>query len=99
MEELARELAMSTRTLQRKLREEQTTYQELLETLQQEVAVNYLQESNLTISEIAYLLGYSEPGVFTRAFKRWTGHSPTAYRQQQAYLASHSAQLGILGVQ
>jgi AraC-like DNA-binding protein len=41
-----------------------------------------VQENRLTISEIAYLLGYAEPGVFTRAFKRWTGYNPTVFREK-----------------
>lgn len=84
LEVVASQLSVSPRTLQRKLRDEGTSYQEVLERLQRDIATHYLRGTSLAVAEIAYLLGYSEPGVFTRAFKRWTGNSPTAYREQVA---------------
>ncbi|MBC7923721.1 MAG: AraC family transcriptional regulator [Ferruginibacter sp.] len=80
LEEVGAELKVSTRTLQRKLKEEGTTYQETVEAVQKELALAYLRDDHLTFSEIAYLLGYSELSVFTRAFKRWTGSNPSEYR-------------------
>ncbi len=84
IEAVASQLSVSPRTLQRKLHDEGTNYQEVLERLQCDVATQYLRETSLPVAEIAYLLSYSEPGVFTRAFKRWTGHSPSAYRELTA---------------
>jgi AraC-like DNA-binding protein len=86
--EVAAELGLSIRTLQRKLKEENTTFQQITDDLNKELALGYIQESRFTISDIAYLLGYAEPGVFTRAFKRWTGENPTEYREKNGSGAS-----------
>jgi AraC-like DNA-binding protein len=80
---LARQLAMSGRTLQRRLAAEGVSYQELLEDARKEAAERYINESALTIGEIAYLVGYSEPAPFHRAFKRWFGITPEGFRQKQ----------------
>ncbi len=80
-EAIAKDLNMSQRTLQRKLREEGTTYKELLDETRRDLAAKYIQVSNVSINEITYLLGFSEPSNFSRAFKRWTGVSPSVYRQ------------------
>jgi AraC-like DNA-binding protein len=79
---LARQLAMSGRTLQRRLAAEGVSYQELLEDARKEAAGRYMSESTLAIGEIAYLVGYSEPAPFHRAFKRWYGVTPEAFRQK-----------------
>ncbi|WP_276499094.1 AraC family transcriptional regulator [Pontibacter litorisediminis] len=81
---VARSLAMSVRSLQGKLKEEGTTYQTLLDEVRRQIAVKHLQDNQSTITDIAYLLGYSEPSVFTRSFKKWTGMPPAAYRQRMA---------------
>jgi AraC-like DNA-binding protein len=78
---LARELAMSGRTLQRRLAAEGVSYQDLLDDARKEAAGRYLHESPLAIGEVAYLVGYSEPAPFHRAFKRWYGVTPEAFRQ------------------
>lgn len=83
VEGVASALGTSVRTLQRKLQEEGQTFGQVLEAQQHAYAVAYLKESSLTIAEIGYLLGYAEPGVFTKAFKRWTGRSPSEFRQQK----------------
>lgn len=83
---LARELAMSHRTLQRRLAAEEVSYQELLDDARKEAAARYLGESTLAICEIAYLVGYSEPAPFHRAFKRWYGVTPENFRLQQRNL-------------
>jgi AraC-like DNA-binding protein len=83
IEQVAGELNTSIRTLQRKLNREGHTFGQVLEGLQQAYALRYLQESSLTIAEVGYLLGYGEPGVFTKAFKRWTGKNPSEFRQQK----------------
>ena len=69
------------RSLQRKLHEQDTSFKELLSNTQQELALFYIRDSNRSIGEITYLLGFSEPSNFTRAFKRWTGQSPAEYRE------------------
>ena len=78
---IARSLHMSLRSLQRKLNNEGTSYKELVDETRRELAAHYMAESHLTINEITYLLGFSEPSNFSRAFKRWTGKSPSAYRE------------------
>lgn len=80
-ESVAEALNLSQRTLQRKLKEEGTTYKQLLEEIRRELAAQYMRESRLSINEITYLLGFSEPSNFSRAFKRWTGASPREYRE------------------
>ena len=78
---IARELATSGRTLQRRLADEGVSYQELLDDARKETAARYLRASTLSISEVAYLVGYSEPAPFHRAFKRWYGVTPEGFRK------------------
>lgn len=80
MSAIARQLGMSERTLQRRLAEAGVTYKELLEEVRRAAAGRYLDESALAIGEIAYLLGYSEPAAFHRAFKRWYETTPENFR-------------------
>jgi AraC-like DNA-binding protein len=80
---LARQLAMSARTLQRRLAAEGVSYQQLLDDARKDAAGRYIHEPTLAIGEIAYLVGYSEPAPFHRAFKRWYGMTPDVFRQQQ----------------
>jgi len=75
-------LHLSQRTLQRKLKEEGTTFKELLDETRRELAKAYVNDTSLSFSEITYLLGFSEQSNFTRAFKRWQGQSPSAFREQ-----------------
>ncbi len=70
------------RTLQRKLNDAGTTFNAVVEDTRRELAQRYLKQPDLAISEIAYLLGFSETGNFSRAFKRWAGASPSDYRSQ-----------------
>lgn len=81
-EKVARVLGMSARTLQRRLRDRGTTFQRVVDELRMEMAKAHLADSSLAISEIAYLLGFSEPSAFHRAFRRWTGQSVSAWRQR-----------------
>ena len=83
VELVARHLGMSTRTLQRRLAAAGLSYQELLDETRREAAERCIANSSLSIGEIAYLLGYSEPAAFHRAFKRWMGVAPQAFRQRQ----------------
>jgi AraC-like DNA-binding protein len=76
----ARALGVSTRTLQRRLKEEGTTFAGCLESLRHDMALGLLRSKALAVSEVAYLLGYAEPSTFHRAFRRWTGTSPRAFR-------------------
>jgi len=76
---VADELNLSIRSLQRKLSLEGETFQNILDGIRQEFAVQYLKNKELSISEVGYLLGFSEPSVFSRSFKRWMGHSPKEY--------------------
>ncbi len=81
---VADRLAMGVRTLQLHLKEAGTTYQQLLDETRKELAVSHLRESNFSTTDIAYLLGFAEPSVFFRSFKKWTGQTPGAYRQALA---------------
>jgi AraC-like DNA-binding protein len=81
---IAKSLNMSLRSLQRKLSEEGVSYKALLENTRQELATQYMNSSRYTINETTYLLGFSEPSNFSRAFKRWTGKSPSSYRSDIA---------------
>ena len=81
---LARELAMSGRTLQRRLATEGASYHSLLDEARKAAAGQYLRESTLAIGEIAYLVGYSEPAPFHRAFKRWFGRTPAEVRSSKS---------------
>ena len=78
--EIAQQLAMSERSLTRQLRAEGTSYAELLAQVQAERAKNFLRNPALSVSEIGYRLGYSEPAAFTRAFTNWEGVSPLKWR-------------------
>ena len=79
---IARQLAMSGRTLQRRLAAEGVSYQQLVDDARKEAAWRYLAEPTLAIGEVAYLVGYSEPAPFHRAFKRWYGMTPDAARRR-----------------
>jgi AraC-like DNA-binding protein len=83
---LAKGLNMSQRNLQRLLKQEETSYQRILSETRLQLAQEYLANSTRQIIEIGYLLGFSEPGNFSRAFKRWTGQSPQQYRSQTLHI-------------
>jgi len=83
-DEAARRLGLSSRTLTRRLQEEGVTFRELLEEVRQELAQAWLADPSVAIHEVAYLLGYSEPSTFHRSFRRWTGQTPTTWRQKSA---------------
>lgn len=77
---VAAELYLTPRTLQRRLEEENTTYQSLLDRVQADLARSYLQHSSLSAFETALLLGFSESSAFVKSFRRWTGMSPMEYK-------------------
>jgi AraC-like DNA-binding protein len=78
---LAAAMCMSSRTLQRKLADLGWSYRNLLMTVRYELALRYLDDPVKTVTDITFLLGFSEQSAFTRAFKRWSGKSPTEYRE------------------
>lgn len=82
--EIARALALSPRTLHRRLAETGTSFAELLDDTRRELASGYLQRTDYSIAEVAYLLGFAEVSSFNRAFRRWTGAPPSAVRQRNA---------------
>ena len=78
---IARTLATSARSLQRRLAAAGVSYQQLLDLARKDAAERYLTDSRLSIGEVAYLLGYSEPAAFNRAFRRWHHETPLAFRR------------------
>jgi len=70
------QLGLGRHTLFRKLRAEGVTFRQVLDELRHKQAIQYLSERKLAVGETAYLLGFSDPAAFSRAYKRWTGHSP-----------------------
>jgi AraC-like DNA-binding protein len=81
---VARKLGLSARTLQRRLNEEGSSFDELVRETRSTRAKNYLRRNELAICEIAYLLGFSQPSAFHRAFHRWTGMTPRTFRSSCA---------------
>jgi AraC-like DNA-binding protein len=81
LEAIARDLTISSRQLQRLLQSEGTTFQKLLDATRKQLALHHLQDAQIPIHHIAFLLGFSDPTAFNRAFKRWTGNPPRLYRQ------------------
>jgi AraC-like DNA-binding protein len=82
--EVARRLAVTPRTLHRRLEQEQTTYRQLRDLILQRHAKALLRQPSVSLGEASYLLGYSEPSTFCRAFKRWTGTTPNQWRSRTA---------------
>lgn len=79
---IAARLALSPRTLQRRLREAGLSFNQLVDETRQQLVLHYLRDPALELAEIAFLVGFSEPGSLARAFRRWTGQSPGEYRRQ-----------------
>ena len=77
---IASQLHMTPRNLQFKLAAQGTTYQEILDTTRRDLALAYIEQRRLAITETAYLLGFADSANFTRAFRRWTGKSPSEFR-------------------
>lgn len=80
IDEVAKLLATSARTLQRRLREGGTSYRELVDDVRRELALEHVQRGDATVTDLAFLLGFSDLSAFSRAFRRWTGQSPAQYR-------------------
>lgn len=83
IEAIAHSLVISVRQLQRELQVESTSYQKLLEETRKELAIQHFKNPETSIHDVAFLLGFSEPSAFHRAFKRWTGQTPQSYRSTQ----------------
>lgn len=79
---VAKSLGLSERTLQRRLRDEGTTLTRIADATRRELSEHYLTEPNVAAFEVAFLLGYSEPSAFHRAFRRWTGITPQEFRRR-----------------
>lgn len=77
---VARELGMSRQTLYRRLKAEGVTFEEILEAKRRSLAIRYLGINRYSVKVAAYKLGFSDPAAFSRAFKRWTGVSPSGFR-------------------
>jgi AraC-like DNA-binding protein len=80
--EVGKRLAVGPRTLQRRLREHGLEFKALVDDTRRRFALTYLRDRGSTLAEIAYLLGYSEVSAFNRAFRRWTGATPSDYRRR-----------------
>jgi AraC-like DNA-binding protein len=78
---IAKELNLSERSLQRKLHDKGTTFRHVLDDVRKMAAIQYIKNPVNTMSDIAFLLGFSEQSAFSRAFKKWTGTSPIKYRK------------------
>jgi AraC-like DNA-binding protein len=81
LDEVARSLAVSPRTLQRQLRQERSPFQRVLGETRRELALHYLGKTNMQLSEISFLLGYTNTNSFFRAFHSWTGQTPRSVRR------------------
>jgi AraC-like DNA-binding protein len=80
---IAQSLQMSDRTLRRRLREEGTTFDELVDELRRAMAQHCLDHTDMILEEVALMAGYSEAGAFRRAFRRWYGTTPAIYRRER----------------
>jgi AraC-like DNA-binding protein len=84
IDETAQALSLTRRTLQRRLKDEGTSFEDLVDDLRQKLAERYLRDQRLGVQETAFLLGYSDVSAFHRAFLRWTGLSPSRFRAEGA---------------
>jgi AraC-like DNA-binding protein len=82
LDDIASDLRLSLNAVQRELHRDGVTFKDLVESTRRDLALSYIQQRQLSLSEIALLLGYSELSAFSRAVRRWTGESPRALRKQ-----------------
>ena len=80
--EICGKLNMTPQTLRRRLKEANTSYQEIKDSIRKDASVYYLSKPDLSIDEIALLMGFSEASSFHRAFKKWTGKTPSSFRKE-----------------
>lgn len=90
---VAKPFNVSPRHLRRKLSEVNTTYEKLLDEVRMELAIKLIQENRLNLGRVAFELGFLDPSSLTRAFRRWTGMSPTAYREKMLGSSDKPAQI------
>jgi AraC-like DNA-binding protein len=83
-DDVARELNMSSKTLERRLADRKTTFSALLDDARSGLAKYYLTDTDLRLEQIAYLTGYSEPAALVRAFRRWTRTTPMQFRAKRS---------------
>jgi AraC-like DNA-binding protein len=83
MDAIAGRLGMSRQTLYRRLKEEGDSYDKIVDDLRHKLALHYLNGKKVSVSETAYLIGFSDPSAFSRAFTRWTGTSPMSFRRRR----------------
>lgn len=82
LDEVARQLGMPGWTLRRRLKtEDNTRFQDIIDGIRQQLAISYVRDTETTLGEVSFLLGFSSPAAFQRAFKRWTGSAPGQYRR------------------
>jgi AraC-like DNA-binding protein len=81
IDRIARELGLSRQTLYRRLKAEGVTFEALVDGLRRRLALRFVREQGLPVKEAAWRLGFSDPAAFSRAFKRWTGSSPSAMQR------------------
>ena len=91
LERLAQALTLSARTLQRRLREAGLSFSQLVDETRQQLVLHYLRDPALELADIAFLVGFSEPGSLARAFRRWTGQSPGEYRRHLSLISEDPA--------
>ncbi|MEH6586149.1 MAG: AraC family transcriptional regulator [Halioglobus sp.] len=90
IDSIASDMNVSRRTLQRRLKERDTNFQQLLQEVKSALARRYLQENQLSVIEIAFLLGYGDPSSLSAAFKSWHGCTPTEYRHDSSQIDTRS---------
>jgi AraC-like DNA-binding protein len=83
MDLIVKKMGLSRQTLYRKLKSEGTNYEKVLDSLRHKMALHYLGSGNASVNETAYLVGFSDPSAFSRAFKRWTGDRPGMVRSSK----------------
>jgi AraC-like DNA-binding protein len=81
LSELAREIGLGSRTLQRRLAAEGTSLRRLLDEERRGLALHYIHDARASLIDIAFLLGFADQSAFSRAFSRWTSRSPSDYRR------------------
>jgi AraC-like DNA-binding protein len=89
--QVCEQLNMTQQTLRRRLKEENTSYQEIKDTIRKDASLYYLGKEELSIDEIALMMGFSEASSFHRAFKKWTGRTPSHYRRELLGLPEEAA--------
>ena len=84
IDEVARKLNMSARTLRRRLTEKDASYQQILQDVRCQIAIAYLRDTHMTVEDIAGRVGFTDSANFRHAFKRWTGQPPSHFRAKPA---------------